>query len=50
MTLGRCPFSIFCSRGTPPSVEPTNPASIEHSTMNTTQADDGHFLSDALDW
>ena len=24
MTLGRCPLSIFCSRGTPP-VEPTNP-------------------------
>ena len=29
MTLGRCPLSIFCSRGTPPSaVEPTNPESI----------------------
>ena len=27
MTLGRCPLSIFCSRGTPP-VEPTNPESI----------------------
>ena len=26
MTLGRCPLSIFCSRGTPP--EPTNPESI----------------------
>ena len=30
MTLGRCPLSIFCSRGTPPreSVEPTNPESL----------------------
>ena len=27
MTLGRCPLSIFCSRGTPP-VEPTNSESI----------------------
>jgi len=27
MTLGRCPLSIFCSRGTP-SVGPTNPESI----------------------
>ena len=26
MTLGRCPLSIFCSRGT--FVEPTNPESI----------------------
>ena len=22
MTLGRCPWSIFCSRGTPPSLSP----------------------------
>ena len=40
MTLGRCPLSIFCSRGTPPGahasvdvmdehfVEPTDPESI----------------------
>ena len=28
MTLGRCPLSIFCPRGTPPTVEPTNPESI----------------------
>jgi len=25
MTLGRCPLSIFCSRGTPPPSQPPNP-------------------------
>ena len=28
MILGRCPLSIFCSRGTPRRDEPTNPESI----------------------
>jgi len=36
MTLGRCPLSIFCSRGTPPkSVEPTNPESINAGQIET---------------
>ena len=32
MTLGTCPLSIFCSRGTPP-VEPTNPESSSGSNV-----------------
>ena len=31
MTLGRCPLSIFCSRGTLP--EPTNPESISRENV-----------------
>ena len=37
VTLGRCPLSIFCSRGTPPkSGEPTNPESINPSEAEPT--------------
>ena len=28
MTLGRCPLSVFCSRGTPPREVSTNPEPI----------------------
>ena len=40
MTLGRCPLSIFCSRGTSP-VEPTNPESIIGSTWSQLGHDAG---------
>ena len=32
MTLGRCPLSIFCSRGTPPNPESIIPSSLGSET------------------
>jgi len=38
--MGRCPLSIFCSRGTPSTVEPTNPESITGPNPNPVDAVD----------
>ena len=42
MTLGRCPFSIFCSRGTPPS--PSLFVNPKHSRLTLSRVRSIHHL------
>ena len=39
MTLGRCPLSIFCSRGTPPRVEEDQASESDYRVIPPSEAD-----------
>jgi len=49
MTLGRCPLSIFCSRGTlPPSSPSIGQVSEEEKDLKARDADAKKYLSKAM--